>query len=130
MIEGNMDSSEMKFSEDHVWVLVLDNSVKLGITDYAQDQLGEAVEFIPAEAETYIDSGDTFGEVESQKAVVELISPISGMVININERVLDDPSIINVDPFGRGWLVEIEPSDEDEMDGLMDEDAYESFTEE
>lgn len=125
-----MDSSEMKFSEDHVWVLVLDNSVKLGITDYAQDQLGEAVEFIPAEAETYIDSGDTFGEVESQKAVVELISPISGMVININERVLDDPSIINVDPYGRGWLVEIEPSDEDEMDGLMDEDAYESFTEE
>lgn len=123
-------SSEVKISEDHVWVLVLENRVKLGITEYAQDQLGEVVEFIPTELETYIDAGDTFGEIESQKAVVELISPVSGMITNINERVLDDPSIINVDPYGRGWLVELDPSDEDEIKTLMDEDAYDAFVEE
>ena len=125
-----MESSELKFSEDHIWVLVLENRVKLGITEYGQDQLGEAVEFVPVEVETYIDSGDTFGEIESQKAIVELISPISGMIMNVNERVLDDPSIINVDPYGRGWLVEIELSDEDEINSLMDEDGYEAFVEE
>ncbi|NIO15683.1 MAG: glycine cleavage system protein GcvH [Deltaproteobacteria bacterium] len=125
-----MESSELKFSEDHIWVLVLENRVKLGITEYGQDQLGEAVEFVPVEVETYIDAGDTFGEIESQKAIVELISPISGMIMNVNERVLDDPSIINVDPYGRGWLVEIELSDEDEINSLMDEDGYEAFVEE
>lgn len=125
-----MESSELKFSEDHIWVLVLENRVKLGITEYGQDQLGEAVEFVPVEVETYIDGGDTFGEIESQKAIIELISPISGTIMNVNERVLDDPSIINVDPYGRGWLVEIELSDEDEINNLMDEDGYEAFVEE
>lgn len=125
-----MELSDIRFSEDHVWAFELENSVKLGITEYAQEQLGEIVEFVPAEVDTFIDAGDTFGEIESQKAVVELISPISGTIISVNERVLDDPSIINVDPYGRGWLVEIELADAEELKTLMDEDAYDSFVEE
>lgn len=125
-----MDLSEMKFSEDHIWVLQTNSTVKLGITEYAQEQLGEIVEIIPTETDTYVDAGDTFGEIESQKAISELISPISGTIVAVNERVLDDPSIINVDPYGRGWVVEIEPSDLEEAKTLMDEEEYESFIEE
>jgi glycine cleavage system H protein len=125
-----MELSEIKFSEDHIWVLSMGNSLRLGLTEYAQEQLGEVVEFIPTEADSYVDAGDTFGEIESQKAVVELVSPVSGTILSINERIIDDPSIINIDPYGRGWLVEIEPSDMEELDILMDEDAYDTFVEE
>lgn len=125
-----MELSEIKFSEDHIWVLSMGNSLRLGLTEYAQEQLGEIVEFIPTEADSYVDAGDTIGEIESQKAVVELVSPVSGTILSINDRIIDDPSIINIDPYGRGWLVEIEPSDMEELDNLMDEDAYDTFVEE
>lgn len=124
-----MGSPDIWFSEDHIWIMESKGLLRIGITDYAQEQLGEIVEVSLMDAETYFDAGDTFGELESQIAVTELISPISGSIQNINERVIDDPSIINVDPYGRGWLIEIEPSNGDELSALMDEESYENFIE-
>ncbi len=125
-----MASSEIKYSEDHVWVLVEGELARLGITDFAQEQMGQVDEVSLTEADTFIDAGDTFGELESQKAVTELISPVSGTIVNVNDAVIDDPSLINTDPYGKGWLVEIELSDPDELDQLMSEEEYEEYIEE
>ncbi|RMG60507.1 MAG: glycine cleavage system protein GcvH [Deltaproteobacteria bacterium] len=125
-----MGEERLRFSEDHVWVLVDGDVARLGITDFAQEQLGQIDEVNLTDADTYVDAGDSFGEIESQKAVAELISPISGTIINVNENVIDDPSLINTDPFGKGWLVEIEISDPDELEELMTEEEYEEFIEE
>jgi len=125
-----MTTSAIKFSKDHLWAVDSGDSVKIGITEYFQDTLGEVIEVSLPEADIYIDAGDTLAEIESDGITTELISPLSGSIMNVNERVFDDPEIINVDPYGRGWLVEIEPSVPLEIESLMDEEEYEDFIEE
>lgn len=123
------DESELKFSEDHLWVLEMGETGRMGLSDYAQEQLGEILSVTLAEPGKIIERGDPLGELESQKTVVELLSPISGTVRTMNKTVLEDPSLINIDPYGKGWLIEAEIDDPEELEALMSPDEYDVFTE-
>jgi glycine cleavage system H protein len=125
-----MDETALRFSEDHVWVLEMGQSVRLGLSDYAQEQLGEIITAALGEIGKFLEQGDSFGEVESQKTVVELPSPVTGTIRSVNESILEDPTVINVDPYGKGWLVELEIEDTEELERLMGFEEYESFIEE
>lgn len=125
-----MDEAALKFSEDHLWVLEMGETVRVGLSDYAQEQLGEIISATMGEVGRFLEQGETFGEVESQKTVVELASPITGTVRAVNEATVEDPTLINVDPYGKGWIVEIELADPEELDHLMGFEDYEAFTEE
>jgi glycine cleavage system H protein len=125
-----MDETALRFSEDHVWVLEMGQSVRLGLSDYAQEQLGEIITAALGEIGKFLEQGDSFGEVESQKTVVELPSPVTGTIRSVNESILEDPTVINVDPYGKGWLVELEIEDAEELERLMGFEEYESFIEE
>ncbi|HSL92392.1 MAG TPA: glycine cleavage system protein GcvH [Candidatus Limnocylindrales bacterium] len=119
----------MKFSEDHLWVLEMGETARIGLSEYAQEQLGEIVSVTHAEIGKFIERGDPIGELESQKTVVELVSPITGTVKAVNENVVEDPSLINVDPYGKGWLAEVEINEPEEILQLMGTEEYESFVE-
>jgi len=125
-----MEESELRFSEDHLWVLEMGETARVGLSEYAQEQLGEIVSVSLSEVGRYVEQGDVLGEVESQKTVVELSAPISGTVRAVNESVTEDPSLINVDPYGKGWLVEVEIGDPEELERLMSAADYEAFVEE
>ncbi|HWS15377.1 MAG TPA: glycine cleavage system protein GcvH [Candidatus Methylomirabilis sp.] len=125
-----MDETDLKFSEDHVWVVEIGPTVRLGISDYGQEQLGEILSAALCEVGKFLEPGDTFGEVESQKTVIELPSPVTGTVRAVNEAIRDDPSVINVDPYGKGWLVEVEIDEPEELERLMSSESYETFVEE
>ncbi len=125
-----MDETDLRFSEDHVWVLEMGPTVRIGISDYGQEQLGEILSAALCEVGKFLEPGDTFGEVESQKTVIELPSPVTGTVRAVNEAIRDDPSVVNVDPYGKGWLVEVEIDEPEELERLMNSESYETFVEE
>jgi glycine cleavage system H protein len=125
-----MDETALRFSEEHLWVLEMGQTIRIGLSDYAQEQLGEIITAAMGEVGKFLEHGDTFGEVESQKTVVELATPITGTIRSVNEAMLEDPTLINVDPYGKGWLVEVELDDPEELDRLMSFDDYETFVEE
>ncbi|RJP21251.1 MAG: glycine cleavage system protein GcvH [Deltaproteobacteria bacterium] len=125
-----MDETALKFSEDHVWILEMGQTVRVGLSDYAQEQLGEIISATMGEVGKFIERGETFGEVESQKTVVEIASPITGTIRAVNDAMVEDPTLINVDPYGKGWLVEMDLDDPEELDRLMNFDDYETFVEE
>jgi glycine cleavage system H protein len=124
-----MEESQMKFSEDHLWVLEMGETARFGLSDYAQEQLGEIVSVTHAEIGKFIEPGDMIGELESQKTVVELVSPITGTIKAVNGNVVEDPSLINVDPYGKGWLIEVEINEPEEIERLMSAEEYETFVE-
>jgi glycine cleavage system H protein len=114
----------LKYHPEHDWARVDGDEATLGVTWYAQDSLGELVHFEPP-AEGAIVSRDTsYGEVESVKAVSDLIAPLSGEVLEVNARVVDEPETVNEDPYGEGWLIRVRVSDPAEVDSLLDVDAY------
>jgi glycine cleavage system H protein len=115
---------ELRYHREHDWARVEDDEAVLGITWYAQDALGELVHFEPPEPGTTVAAGTSYGEVESVKAVSELISPLSGEVVEVNEAVVQAPETVNEDPYGEGWLVRIRLSDPAEADALLDATAY------
>ncbi|MFT5426208.1 MAG: glycine cleavage system H protein [Gammaproteobacteria bacterium] len=120
--------SEMKFTEDHVWVrLEDDGTATIGITDYAQEQLGDIVfvEFPPVEKE--LGMGDEAAIIESVKTAGEVKMPISGTVIETNDSLVDEPEVINADPEGDGWLMTVNIINPDELETLMDDSAYNEF---
>jgi glycine cleavage system H protein len=123
------DESELQFSEDHLWILEMGDSARLGISDYAQEQLGEILTVTLPEIGKFVERGESVGEFESQKTVVELVSPLSGTIRALNENVVEDPSLINVDPYGKGWLLEVEIAEPEELEQLMNHDEYELFIE-
>lgn len=125
-----MDETALKFSEDHVWVLEMGQTARLGLSDYAQEQLGEIISATMGEAGKFLERGEPFGELESQKTVVEIASPITGTIRAVNEAMIEDPTLVNVDPYGKGWLVEVDLDDPEELDRLMGFDDYETFVEE
>jgi len=125
-----MDETALRFSEDHVWVLEMGQTVRIGLSDYAQEQLGEIITATLGEVGKFLEQGDTFGEVESQKTVVELASPVTGTIRSVNEGIVEDPTVVNVDPYGKGWLVELEIEDPEELERLMGFEEYETFVEE
>ena len=114
---------DVRYSEDHEWARVENGKVRVGVSDYAQDQLGDIVfvEF-PEVGDTF-DKGDEFGSLESVKAVSELYIPVSGEITAINEELEDAPELINEDPYVN-WIVEVEPTDDGELDALMDAEQY------
>ncbi|MFP4350026.1 MAG: glycine cleavage system protein GcvH [Thermodesulfobacteriota bacterium] len=115
---------DVRYTEDHEWAKKEGGTVKIGISDYAQDQLGDIVFVELPEVDGELEKGDEFGTVESTKAVSELYMPLGGKVVAVNEALADDPEQVNKDPYGGGWMVEIEPSDPAEFDAMMDKDAY------
>jgi len=113
---------DRRYLESHEWTTTGD-SVRIGISDFAQDELGDVVFVeLPAEGDT-VEQGAEFGVVESIKAVSDLVSPVSGTVVDVNEDLFDAPELLNEDPYGDGWMIEVEPS-ESEFDGLLSADAY------
>lgn len=117
--------SELRYTESHEWVkLEDDGTVRIGITDHAQQLLGDMVYVELPEVEDSVNAGDECAVVESVKAASDVYSPVTGEVIAINEALIDDPSIINSDPYTDGWLFIVKPEDETEIDELMDSDAY------
>ena len=115
------------YSCEHVWLRVDGNMATIGITDYAQERLGDvlSVEFI--ETDTYVERDETFGSIESVKEVLDLISPVSGTVVVVNEDILDDVSIINRDPYDTGWLVVIEMDNLEQLEDLLAASSYQDF---
>ena len=116
--------AELLYSTDHEWVKVENGKAIIGITDFAQDQLGDVVFVEVPEADTEINGGDGLSTIESVKAVSDVYSPISGKVIEDNEELTDAPQLINEDPYGKGWIAVIEISDESELKELLDAEAY------
>jgi glycine cleavage system H protein len=116
--------ADLRYHEEHDWARIEDGEATLGITWHAQDALGELVHFEPPEDGAQIRQGTSYGEVESVKAVSDLIAPLSGEVLEVNSRVADEPEKVNEDPYGEGWLVRIRISDPGEVDGLLEAEAY------
>jgi glycine cleavage system H protein len=121
---------ELRYTAEHEWVRDAgDNGdVRVGITDFAQDKLGDIVYVQLPEAGASVSAGDPFGEVESTKSVSEIYAPISGEVTAVNQAVVDNPELINTDPYGEGWLVEIRPGDPGAVAGLLDAQGYHELT--
>jgi glycine cleavage system H protein len=115
---------DLKYHPEHDWARVDGDKATLGITWFAQDALGELVHFEAPAAGASVSKDASYGEVESVKAVSDVISPLSGEVLEVNERVVDEPEVVNDDPYGEGWLLRIRMSDPSEVDGLMDVEAY------
>ncbi len=114
---------DLRYLESHEWVST-DDTVRVGITDFAQDELGDVVFVeLPAEGDE-LTAGDEFGVVESIKAVSDIYAPVSGTVAAVNEALFDQPELVNEDPFGEGWMLEIELVDESELDELLSADDY------
>ncbi|MBN2427200.1 MAG: glycine cleavage system protein GcvH [Deltaproteobacteria bacterium] len=120
---------ELKFTEDHEWVLVEDDIVTVGITDFAQESLGDIVFVELPNVGAKVDAGKAFGVVESVKAVSDVYAPISGQVVEINEELPDAPEVINTSPYEDGWMVKIKVEDLADLDDLMDANAYQEFLE-
>ena len=114
---------DVRYTKDHEWVKASGDTVKIGISDYAQDQLGDIVFVeLPAVGDSF-EEGDEFGTLESVKAVSELYAPIAGEVVAVNEDLEDAPELLNKEPYN-GWIIEIKPKDVQEIDHLFDRDAY------
>ena len=115
---------DLKYHPDHDWARVEGDEAVLGITWFAADSLGELVHFEPPEVGATISKDQSYGEVESVKAVSDVIAPLSGEVLAVNEQVVGAPETVNEDPYGNGWLIRVRLSDADEVAALLDADAY------
>ena len=124
-----MTAPEIKYTEEHEWVQrTSDDVVRIGITDYAQQQLGDVVFVQLPDVGQQVAAGESMGEVESTKSVSEIYAPVSGTVSARNDKLGDEPELINSDPYGDGWLVEIELADPDAVDELLDAQSYAELT--
>ena len=120
---------DLRYSTDHEWVRVDGDTVTIGITEYAQDALGDVVFVELPEAGTPVAAGTTFSEVESTKSVSDIYAPVTGAISAVNDTLESAPELLNSDPYGDGWICRIEMTDPSELDGLMDADAYRALTE-
>ena len=118
---------DLRYSKEHEWVRVDGDTAVIGITDYAQDALGDVVYVDPPDVGAALSAGDSFGEVESTKSVSELYAPISGTVASVNADLSDEPEKLNADPYGEGWICSVTIADAGELDGLLDPEAYQAF---
>jgi len=115
---------DVLYSDDHEWARLEGETVKIGISDYAQDRLGD-ITFVevPAVGDTF-KQAEEFGNVESTKAVSEMLMPIGGEILAVNETLEDSPELLNQDPYGKGWIIEVKPDDQAELGSLMNKEAY------
>ncbi|MDP2300507.1 MAG: glycine cleavage system protein GcvH [Coriobacteriia bacterium] len=122
-----MYPKDLKYDREHEWVRLEGGIAVMGISHFAQDQLGEVVYVDLPTAGTTLSAGDSFGEIESVKSVSELFSPVSGEIVEVNDALSDTPETVNEDPYGDGWMIKVSLSDPAEVDALMDADGYEAF---
>ena len=122
------DLSTLHYSEEHEWIAADGSVVTVGITDYAAEKLGDVVFVELPAVGTEVTAGAVVGEIESTKSVGELYAPVTGTITEINDAVVDDPSLVNAEPFEGGWLIKVEIAD-GALDGLLDRDAYVALTE-
>lgn len=121
--------AELKYTEDHEWIRVEGDTATVGVTDFAQGELGDVV-FVEIETEgEELAKGDTFGTVEAVKTVSDLFMPVDGEVTEVNEALADEPELVNKDPYGKGWMVKIKLSDASQLDELLSADAYKKMIE-
>lgn len=120
---------ELKYSKEHVWVRVEGKSAVIGITDPAQEELGIISSLELPEEGDIVEQDDSIGSIEARKTVAELYAPFSGTILDVNSEVLDNPGIINDDPYDSGWLLEISLDDAEELKGLMSADDYSEYIE-
>jgi glycine cleavage system H protein len=118
---------ELRYSEEHEWVRVEGDKVRVGITDFAQSELGDIVFVELPEVGTEIKANEPFGSVESVKTVSELYAPISGTVVEVNEALNDNPEFVNESPYEKAWMIVVEPSDLSEVDNLLTAEQYEAM---
>ncbi|HEX5946427.1 MAG TPA: glycine cleavage system protein GcvH [Acidimicrobiales bacterium] len=121
--------SELTYSSDHEWVRVEDGRARIGITDYAQDALGDVVFVDVPEVGAAVERGATVSEVESTKSVSEIYAPIGGTIVEVNADLADNPQKLNDDPYGDGWMFVIEPADEAQLGELLDAEGYRALIE-
>ena len=122
-----MHPKDLKYDREHEWVRLEGDTAVIGISHFAQDQLGEVVYVDLPESGRAVSAGDSFGEIESVKSVSELFCPVSGEIVEVNDALSDAPETVNEDPYGDGWMLKVAISDPDEVEALMDADAYEAF---
>ncbi len=122
-----MYPKDLKYDREHEWVKVEGDTAILGISHFAQDQLGEVVYVDLPSVGDSLSAGESFGEIESVKSVSELFAPVTGEIIEVNDGLGDAPETVNEDPYGEGWMVKVTISDASELDALMDADSYEAF---
>jgi glycine cleavage system H protein len=120
---------ELKYTEQHEWVRIEGNRARVGITDYAQDALGDVVYVDIPEVGTEVRAGEPFGEVESTKSVSDVYAPVSGTVSERNAALVEAPELVNSEPYGDGWMIVIDVSESSVPEGLLDAAGYRSFTE-
>ena len=121
-----MSSSELRYTATHCWVRKEGKTVVVGITDYAQEQMAELTYVELPEVGEHVDAEDEVAVVESVKSANDVYAPVGGTIVEINEDLMEQPELVNGDPFGRGWLFKMKPDDMDEVDSLQDADAYEA----
>jgi len=121
------DPADLKYTKEHEWAKLEDGNVRIGITQYAVDQLGDVTLIDLPEAGERIEAEGHFGDIESVKAVSELFAPINGEVVEINGELEDAPELINDSPYDKGWMMLIKPDDDGDLDKLMDATAYDAF---
>lgn len=121
---------DLLFSREHMWVRVDGNIATIGMTDFGQEQLGEIVSIKLPAADTSVEQDEPFGTIESARSGAELVSPVSGDIINVNEDLGDDVGIINSDPYDTGWMIVVEMSNVNELDDLLDSYEYADYVEE
>jgi len=120
---------ELKYTKDHEWVKIEGKIATVGITDFAQSELGDVVYVEVETVDEELDKDEVFGTVEAVKTVSDLFLPLSGKILEFNESLEDDPEKVNEDPYGEGWMIKFEISDESEIDKLLDVNAYQSHVE-
>jgi glycine cleavage system H protein len=120
---------ELKYSKEHVWVRVEGGSAVIGITDFAQEELGAISGLELPEEGDEVEQDDSVGSIEARKTVADIYAPFSGVVVSVNQEVLDTPTLLNDDPYDGGWLVEVTLHDGDELKGLMSADDYAEYVE-
>jgi len=115
------------YTKEHEWADIKDNEIVIGITDYAQGQLGDVIFIEFPKVGQEMNAGDVFGEVEAVKTVSELYAPVSGTITEVNEKLENNPDLVNKDPYGDGWLIKVTPKNPDERDELMNSISYDEF---
>jgi len=125
-----MNPENLKYHKEHTWVKVSGKRATIGITDHAQEALGDIVYIDLPDADTPVEVNSELAEIESTKATSSVISPVGGTVIEVNEELAESPEIINEEPYGKGWVAVLEMDDESELDELMDSTEYERYLEE
>ena len=130
MVAAESYPEDLRYHPAHDWARVEEDEATIGITWYAQDSLGELVHYEPPDVGSILAKDSVYGEVESVKAVSDLITPLSGEVLEVNQNIIDEPETVNEDPYGEGWLVRLRLVDPGEVGGLLDADAYRKLVDE